>query len=283
MTAPARRDDAVLVSSATSHRGDAEELWHRSVQIRQEWLDVGLSTEPADRATAERCVADISSRISRPRPRFEWVDSPAKALPLVAGWPTLDDLYRWIRDPLPPGRPPLVSDLATVVARLRAALSAGVTYADPELSPARQPGKTKEPWPDLPPREALARGVPLPVVLHRSVRGALHRSLGKGFRLPVRAGLGPEPPVCWYGQQDACWIGYYDALRRLGLARHDRDTTNHFGQWVELARSCGWWWPGADVCVLVDRPAVVSVVAMPGSWHDEVTVSAVAYRDGWHL
>ncbi|GIF49601.1 hypothetical protein DFJ67_4115 [Asanoa ferruginea] len=280
MTALARRNDAVLVRSATTaHR----ELWHDSVRIRQEWLDVALSTQPADRATAERCVTAIYARISRPRPRFEWVDSPAKALPLVAGWPTLDDLYRWIRDPLPPGRPPLASDLAAVTAGLRAALSAGVSHADPELTPARQPGKKQEHWPDLPPLDALARGVPLPVVLHQSVRGSLHRSLGKGFRHPVRAALAADLPVCWYGQQDACWIGYYDTLQRLGLATFSAGITDHFGQWTDLARSCGWWWPGEGVCVLSDRPATVRVTPMPGTWHDEVTVSAITYRDGWQI
>ncbi|WP_239090815.1 hypothetical protein [Asanoa iriomotensis] len=247
--------------------------------IRQEWLDQALSTLPADRETAERSVTAIYARISRPRPRFEWVSSPAKALALVDGWPTLDDLYRWIRDPV--GSPPPATDVAAVGSRLRAALSAGVGYADPELSPARQPGKKKDPWPELPPLDAIGRGVPLAVVLHQAVRGGLHRSLGDGFRHPVRAALGPDVPVCWYGQQDACWIGYYDTLHRLGLASWDSDTADHFGHWAALARSTGWWWPGADVCVLVDRPASVRTAPVPGSSHDEVALTTVVYRDGW--
>jgi hypothetical protein len=276
MTAPTRRSDAAVQYRNTV---PARQQWQEAVTIRREWLDQGLSTEPADRETAQRCVTAIYARISRPRPRIEWVDSPAKALPLISGWPTLDDLYRWIRDPR--GRPALASDLATAASRLRAALSAGVAYTDPELSPARKPGKKAEPWPVLPPLPALAQGVPLAVVLHQSIRGSLHRSLGKGFRLPVRAALGPDTPVCWYGQQDACWLGYYDTLHRLGLADWSGDTIDHFGAWMGLARSGGWWWPGEEVCVLVDRPAKVSVEPVPGGWHEEVALTSVAYRDGW--
>jgi hypothetical protein len=63
-------------------------------RLSQEWLDIGLSTQPADRVSAERCLSAIYARIGRQRPQFTWVDSPAKALPLLSGLPTLDHLYR---------------------------------------------------------------------------------------------------------------------------------------------------------------------------------------------
>ncbi|MQA24178.1 MAG: hypothetical protein GEU94_01630 [Micromonosporaceae bacterium] len=283
MTAPARRKDAATLPLAF-RSNSAHDLWQKAVQIRQEWLGHGLSTQPADRVTAERSLTGLYARISRPQPRFEWVDSPYQALPRVVGLPTLDLLYRWIRDPLPPGTPPLASDLAALASRLRGALGEGVVHADPELSPPRK-GKHKEPWPTLPPAEALATGVPLGVVIHRGVREALHRSLASGFYLPVRAALavdGPAP-VCWYGQQDASWVAYYDALQRLGLARRQPDEISHFREWAALARSCGWWWPGEEVCVVVERPKIVHTDPVPGAWHDEVRLrhGGVEYRDGW--
>ncbi|MGC1212927.1 MAG: DUF6745 domain-containing protein [Micromonospora sp.] len=230
-------------------------------------------------------MTGIYARIARPRPRFEWVDSPAQALPLIAGLPTLAQLYDRIRDPQPTGTPPLASDLALEVSRLRGALSAGVAHADPELTPGRR-GKTKEPWPELAPRQALNSGVPLGVVLHQGVRTALHRSLARGWYLPVRAALagGESVPVCWYGQQDAWWVGYYDALHRLGLAGYGPDDTAHLGLWAALARSCGWWWPGEDVCVVVERPAAVRTEPLPGALHEEIRLQrrGVRYRDGWH-
>ncbi len=281
MTAPARRQDAATSINPSSGRS-VRDLWSAATQIRQEWLDHGLSTHPADRATAERCITAIYARISRPRPRFEWVDSPQKALSLTGGLPTLDMLYRWIRDPLPSGTPPLASDLAAVASRLRGSLSAGVVHGDPELSPARRP-KTKDPWPDLPPADAFAAGVPLAVVLHQGVRAALYRSLAEGFYLPVRAALAGPVPVCWYGQQDASWIGYYDVLHRLGLANYGPDDAESLGEWADLARSCGWWWPGEEVCVVLDRPHRVRVEPVPGAWHGEIRLAhdGVEYRDGW--
>jgi hypothetical protein len=283
MTAPTRRSDAAAIPASAGKSAHA--LWREAVVIRREWLESGLSTQPADRLAAERSLTAIYARIARPQPRFEWVDSPDKALPLIVGLPTLDELYRWIREPRPAGTPPLASDLAMVVSRLRGALSEGVVHADPELSPVRR-AKTKEPWPELPPLQALDTGVPLGVVLHQGVRTALHRSLAHGFFLPVRAalaGAGPVP-VCWYGQQDASWVAYYDALYRLGLAHYRPDETDHLAQWATLVRSCGWWWPGEDLCVVVERPRTVHTEPVPGTWHDEVRLrhGGVEYRDGWH-
>jgi hypothetical protein len=172
-----------------------------------------------------------------------------------------------------------------VVSQLRGALSAGVGHADPELCPVRK-GRTKEPWPELPPLDALAAGVPLGVVVYQGIRQALYRSLAHGFYLPVRAALaghGPVP-VCWYGQQDTSWIAYYDILQRLGLVRYGPDRSRHLGEWAGLARSCGWWWPGEKVCVVVQRPATVRTEPVPGTWHEEVRLrpGGVEYRDGWH-
>lgn len=289
MTALARRNDAAAPSAPAGFQSKrAHGLWQEAVTIRQEWLDHGLSTQPADRHIAERSLTRIYAKMFRPPPRFEWVSSPAQALPLVAGWPTLGQLYELIRDPRPHGKPPLASDLAMVLSALRGALGAGVAYADPELTPARKKGKGKreEPWPELPPRQALDTGVPLGVVLHQGIRTALYRSLAGGFRAPVRAALAGDPaqvPVCWYGQQEAPWIAYYDVLHRIGLARYQPGDLDHLGDWAALARSCGWWWPGEDVCVVVDRAEVARTERLPGTWHDEVRLrpGGVRYRDGW--
>jgi hypothetical protein len=285
LSAPARRYDAAA-PVADFQRKRAHGLWQEAIKIRQEWLDHGLSTQPADRQTAEHSLTMIYARISRPRPRFEWVGSPEQALPLVAGWPTLDALYALIRSPRTQGKPPLASDLAMSVSRLRGELSAGVAHPDPELSPARK-GNHRDPWPELPPLKALDAGVPPGVVLHQGVRTALHRSLAQGFRALVRSALADDPahlPVCWYGQQEASWIAYYDVLHRLGLARYKPDDLDHLGYWAALARSCGWWWPGEDVCVVVDRPELARTEQVPGSWHGEVRLrpDGLRYRDGWH-
>lgn len=266
------------------HRCTAHDRWRDVAKIRQEWLDHGLSTQPADRPTAERGLTAIYARISRPRPRFVWVASPDEAVPLIAGWPTLDQLYEWVRDPLPRGKPPLASDLAMAVAQLRGKLSAAVLAADPELSPTRK-SKPDKPWPTVPPAAALNAGVPLGVVLHQSIHTALHRSLVKGFRQPIRDALsrGGPVPVCWYGQQEAHWIAYFDVLNQLGLARYGPDDLAHLDEWAAVARSCGWWWPGEDMCIVVDRPEQAQTQPLSAAIHEEVRLrpGGVRYRDGW--
>ncbi|RFS84556.1 hypothetical protein D0T12_13430 [Actinomadura spongiicola] len=287
MTALARREDAAFHPHTDVRYLSSRDRWREAAEFRREWLDHALSTRPADRRATERSLTAIYARLSRPRPRprFVWVDSPKQAMPLVGGWPTVQDLYAWLRDPRPPGPPPLASDLAMVAHRLRGSLGAGVVHADPEVSPVLK-GRRREPWPDLPPPEALRAGVPLGVVLHRGIHDAMHRTLGAGFRGPVHRALtgGSPGPVCWYGQQDAAWIAYYDVLHRLGLARYRPDDLDHLGHWAALARSCGWWWPGDEVCVVVERPESVHAEAVPGTRHDEVRLGrdGVRYRDGWH-
>jgi Domain of unknown function (DUF6745) len=116
------------------------------------------------------------------------------------------------------------------------------------------------------------------------VRDALARSLLAGFAAPVRAALSADPvPGCWYGQQDVSWVAYFDTLRRLGLARLGRDATRHLDAWAAVATSAGWWWPGEDVCVVVERPEVVRTEPVPAAWYGEVRLrpDGVRYRDGW--
>jgi hypothetical protein len=285
LTASLRRRDAAA-PMADFRSKNALGRWQEASKIRQEWLDHGVSTQPADRQAAERALTKIYARISRPRPRFEWVASPHQALPLIAGWPTLGQLLARIRDPHPRGKPPLASDLAMSVSRMRSALSAGVAHPDPELSRVGR-GKRNEPWPELPPMAALEAGVPLGVVLHQGIRTALDRSLAQGFRTRVRDALPVNPadlPACWYGQQEAPWVAYYDVLHRLGLARYQPDDLDRLSHWAALARSCGWWWPGEAVCVVVDRPELTRTEPLPGTWHDEVRLrpDGIGYRDGWH-
>ncbi|UWP87200.1 hypothetical protein Dfulv_24340 [Dactylosporangium fulvum] len=281
MTALARRP-AAPAPLATRAPARIVEHWHRTVPIRREWLTAGLSTDPADRAAAESCITRIYERHSRPRPTFRWVDSPRGALPHLTGLPDHEVLQRWISARPPRGVPPIASDIAAGLSRLRSALDAAADHPD-LAAPPRRPGKGQQPWPVLPPLEALDAGVPLREVLRHGVREALGTSLAAGLAWPVRAALGPTRtlPIGWYGQQDAPWIAYHDVLRRLGLATYRLADEDVFEDWVLLARSTGWWWPGEDVCVMVERPALVDADPVPSGRHDEARPRLVRYRDGW--
>nr|WP_318273137.1 hypothetical protein [Micromonospora provocatoris] len=75
-------------------------------------------------------------------------------------------------------------------------------------------------------------------------------------------------------------------LRRAAparLARYGPDEAGHLDTWAGLARSCGWWWPGEEVCVVVDRPQAIRTEPVPGTPHDRIRLrpGGVRYRDGW--
>ncbi|HKD99349.1 MAG TPA: hypothetical protein VKB69_17365, partial [Micromonosporaceae bacterium] len=163
MTAPSRRSAATVVPSVRS-LDIAVEYWLRAAEIRDEWLAAGLSTAPADRPAAERAIARLYGRHGRPRPRFEWVDSPAKALPLSGGVPTHADLHRWVMAPPWPAPRPFASDLVAGLSRLRSALDG--CLAPPEFDPPppkrdKRDRKPPAPWPVLPALDLLAAGVPV--------------------------------------------------------------------------------------------------------------------------
>ncbi|WP_127501606.1 hypothetical protein [Actinoplanes solisilvae] len=255
-------------------------LWSQAVDIRREWFEVGTTTKPADHDTTEEAIASIYHRHGRPRPEFIRVPSPRAAIPYLEGLPTHEDLRACLGS-RSTGRPPIASDIAAGLSHLRSALEDD--YTEPPASHPPLKRRKAEPWPVLPPSEALSSGLPFRELLTQGVRNALFRSLA-GIYLPVRAALSHavgSVPVGWYGHQDAYWLAYTSALRRLGLtpSRHE----NEFELWSTLTRSAGWWWPGERRCVLVDRPVILRTEPVPGAWHEEIRLNHIEYADGWSV
>jgi hypothetical protein len=98
-------------------------------------------------------------------------------------------------------------------------------------------------------------------------RDPLRRTVKESIVAPVGAAAADRLGLFWRGQHDVDWV------------RHVWEPS----PWVTLARTCGWWWPAEDRCVVVDRPAVLRVE--PGVDDDWRLHSAdgpsVVYRDGW--
>ena len=265
-----------LIATARPTTALLTQMWQQAETVRQEWLEVGLSTEPADRATTEEILAEVYARHHRGRPVFRWVDSPHAARPHLRGLPTHAHLMALLRAPVV-GPAPLASDIAAGLSRLRSELDDRVL--DPPLDRPPYKREKNKPWPALPPPEALRIKIPFLEILRQGIRDALWRSLGRGICLPVRAALGASVPLGWYGHQDASWIAYFEALRRIGLAAYPAS----FDRWVALTRAAGWWWPGERECVLVERPVDLKVSPVPGGLHGEVALDHVVYRDGWSV
>ncbi|WP_067481325.1 DUF6745 domain-containing protein [Actinomadura hibisca] len=256
-------------------------LGRQALEIRAEWLRHALSVERADRPAAEAAIAGLYRLAGQPPPRFVWVDSPGAAL---AAAPT-DRPFSLSSDDLPDVWP-VASLLASMVSTFRADLDqrVGRDWAVPS-------------WDRREPRlmdveTALLEGTPLRDVVDHAVRDPLRLFVRDQVCTPLtmmlREQAGASPGLAWHGQHDAYWIAHYDAQQRLGLAHYSSEQRHQLGLWAALARSCGWWWPYDEVCVVSERPVAVHTEPMPGRtqgehWLHHPDGPAVRYADGWSL
>ena len=245
----------------------AGELWARALEIRDEWQRHALSTEPAERGAAETAITELYALAGHSPPEFAWVSSPAAAVAL-----------------LPPGqalsttgpRPPEVR-LATLVSSLRERLDQRIgAWRDPYRFPDRPP-------PD--PVAALLSGTSFRALLNNGLWPTLRRSIRDSVAGALRGELATPSGLHWYGQHEAHWIALYDLHRRVDGVPFGAEDLAQLGLWAAIARSCGWWWPRGDVCVIAERPLVlrteqVSEVYGAARLH-HATGPAVAFPDGW--
>ena len=82
MSARSRLRAGARHDQVAAGRKQAVERWHHAAEIRDEWLAYGLSTERADRGTAEAAISELYALAGESPPRFEWVDSPRAAIEL---------------------------------------------------------------------------------------------------------------------------------------------------------------------------------------------------------
>ncbi|GAA2776750.1 DUF6745 domain-containing protein [Nonomuraea dietziae] len=218
-----------------------------AADIRDEWLGWALSTLPADQTAAEAAISELYERAGRPAPRFLWVGSPNAAMEFVPAGIPMREFVKTLS---------IASRLATLGSELREALDRRVGH----------------PW-------ALAWGQGEPDPLDAEVRDPLRDFVRDGVCTPLRLALPLAERLTWYGQHDAYWIAHYDAWRRIG-GRTFRGLNGQLDLWATLARSCGWWWPMEELCVVSLRP--VSVRTEEQRLHSEQG-PAVAYADGWSV
>jgi len=225
-----------------------------AAEIREEWLGTGLSTLPADRPAAEAAISGLYSLIELDPPRFHWVSSPLIAL-----------------ETIPPGmrmRPSQsVERISEWPAQLR--LSAQVKALRGEMY-------AQVKW--------FHRG--RDQLFHRRIGISLARSFDSSLLIPLRLLHGPgyNQVRDLYGAQSVSWMACYDALRRVAGVVFTPEQTRQFALWATAARSCGWWWPREDVCVVSERPVTMHTEV----WGEDGEVRlhrpdgpALRYADGW--
>ena len=131
----------------------------------------------------------------------------------------------------------------------------------------------------------LSSGVSLRSVLDSGVRGPLQRTVKDALAKLMATAISTPMGLYWYGQQDAYWVAHYDIHRRVGTSFTEADVAE-LELWATLVRSCGWWWPGENVCVVSERPLAIRTEPIPDSAHGELRLHnasgpAVVFPDGW--
>ncbi|GLZ35102.1 hypothetical protein Lesp02_72890 [Lentzea sp. NBRC 105346] len=247
------------------------DLWFEAVEIRNEWQGHALRAAPADREAAERAITTLYALAGRPKPRFDWTGAPSAAAPLV---PPSVNAYSHN------GFVPLESELANLLCSLRGRLDEHIPQ-DPDPW-----WRSHEPPPD--PIAELRQGGDLVTLLHRGIRNVLAPQL-EGLTRRIRQDLPGVLGIHWYGQHEAAWIAHYDVFRRALGVEYSPEDSAQLELWATLARTCGWWWPREDVCVLAERPSAIRVEPVPGTAYDEFRLHgrAIEFPDGsahyaWH-
>lgn len=232
--------------------------------VRDEWIRHGLSTQPADRAEAERGVAEAYAAAWLEPPRVVWVDSPLAGVALM-----LHDL---------------AASTLEVLSELSISSRASQSQVD-ELHLARH-RVADAPWGDARSlvvaqvTHELDRRVTVDVmdevgshVLFRAM-DVLHVELAQASVCEPTA----EMQVLSHpnGSLDVSRLAWADYWRRYtNVALPEVDGL------LRIGRSAGCWWPLRRSVVISERPTVLSLDAA-SRLHCE-DGPAVAYRDGWEV
>lgn len=271
-----------------AHGISLTEHFDTACRLRDDWLRVGLSTEPADRDVAERAVTELYRLSGAPPPEFVWVPSPAaaaQALQADPDRPTPGFVFPRTRIPFRDW--PFPQRLSGAKYGMRTRLDA-LTGPEPGSWHVKSKITDRE-WATKTPHELLAAGATTRRILDFMVHRPLQESLRDNLYQPMRAELlGPEghrPDIAGYEQYDTWTVAFHELCRALGLAEYRPEDGHHLDQWVTLARSAGWWWPGPRRCVMAERPTVLRTVPRADARHGEVRMRwldgpAVEFADG---
>lgn len=246
-------------------------------ELREAWLAWGLSTEPADRGTAQAAVTELYRLAGRRPPDIVWAPSPPAAIDTAAtlglnvqrtsAGDRYDDARAQVAQVIGAARSRMVERI-----RRRAGLGRGGEWCP----------LAKCEIPTIGCRDSDPLIARLGSALWESMRATLVDAVAAPIRrlLPPTTGVPP-----WYGQQEAFRVGYFTVLRDLGLIRYEARDDHVLNLQADLVRSSGWWWAFDDCCVISDRPRTLSTepataaADSPRRLH-RTDGPAVEFRDG---
>ena len=85
----------------------------------------------------------------------------------------------------------------------------------------------------------------------------------------------------WFnGQQDVYWIAFYDFCEEIGVKFSEKITLG-LEAWKKISKSCHWFYPFREFCIIVDKPYRLYRDA-EGRLHNDSGM-AIEYTDGWGI
>jgi hypothetical protein len=186
-------------------------------QYHDEWIEIGMRTEPADRPGMERAIAALYVSENEPVPEFVWVQDPYQANVLI----------NWLLDD-------------AVVAQANK-----LAYNNDGVGLLRDLALYREEVDDL--NHDFIHQHMSPFWGGANLTPLVNKLSGR--RLEYINNV-------FYGQHESYWIAYYLCAQALGVVFDAKDA-EALSMWAETAKMGGWWYPYDSHCICVERPAQV--------------------------
>ena len=94
--------------------------------------------------------------------------------------------------------------------------------------------------------------------LGSSLEASLWASIGVSLGAPIGSYLEELLVKCFRGQHKSSWIGLYLFCNKIGVS-YPSELLRQLQLWESLANSCHSWWPFENICIVSDRPTLLSV------------------------
>ena len=118
--------------------------------------------------------------------------------------------------------------------------------------------------------------------LGSSLESSLESSLWSSLESSLESSLWSSLESSLYGQTSSYWVAFYAFCRDVVGVQYDPQKSADLDLWVDVAKSCDWWWPYKGLVIVSERPKAVH-------WESDreqprlhcTDGPALLYRDGW--
>ena len=215
--------------------------------FREEWLQVGLSTERVDRDRATKAVKALYAAAGEEEPSVMHFDSPWQCIMAI-------NFFRRFKAG------------AAIEANLRDNL--GANLGD-NLGANLGANLRDNLWDNL----------------GANLRDNLWDNLGANLRANLRDNLWDNlwdnakfVGTYFWGGQDAYWVAFYKFGQHIGVPYQKQD---HLDAYVEFSKSCGWMYAYKGIAFVSDRPTIIKKDD-EARLHNE-TGPSLAFADGYEM